>query len=265
MGEGWEKPKNPIASGKSMPKVVIDFTNWHDHVSPGERASSPKLVSQIMEASGLGAWWSKAFSEDQRNYINYRYRSDFIPSQEKLAHFLNVLFDYLNRKGDRPIAAKILEMAIAIEERVRSDILELHFSYGRAIDFYSKMSKNDTVACERFLECCHKQIAIQAEAARLLSMSAMQRAAEADPSGLPFIQSVESLKKNFDSEPRQLPNHTGYLMLISHYEQLGNYVEALRYARQAKEQKWCWGLGSSGTVNALKAPPMDCAASSIRL
>jgi hypothetical protein len=224
-----------------MPKVVIDFTNWHDHVSPDERSSSPKLVSQIMEASGLGAWWSKAFSEDQRNYINYRYRSDFIPSQEKLTHFLNVLFDYLNRKGDRPIAAKVLEMAIAIEERLHNDILELHFSYGRAIELYSKMSKKDAVARERFLEYCHKQIAIQAEAARLFSMLAAQKAVEADPSRLPFVQSVEFLKKNLDSEPRQLPNHTGYLMLISYYEQLGDYVEVLRYARQAKEQKWCWG------------------------
>jgi len=94
---------------------------------------------------------------------------------------------------------------------VEKDILNLHFFYPTKMKLFYKERDNNPDALQIAIDSCLKQIEIAEKSAAVF-------------------------KKEYPDS--SLPVHEGYSQLCIIFEKQGKFAEAIRIARQAKEQGW---------------------------
>jgi len=172
---------------------------------------------------GLAEWWLSSFTEQEREYIETRYTPMGIGGTDnsrpltrgqildggtgRASQLLWGLATWFRKPEDFHIARRILAKA----EEVAVDPRDFHFTYQGMIQLYYRMRDADPMALDWAIDACGKQIRIS-------------------------FQVAERMKSEYAGQP--LPHHVGYTQLAVIREKQKNYAEAVRLAKQAKEQGW---------------------------
>jgi tetratricopeptide (TPR) repeat protein len=183
---------------------------------------APKVGGEI-GYHGLADWWLSNFTEEERNYIESRYKplglgtTNERPltqgtnswSSGRAAQFLSGLSTNFQGPKDRHIARRLL---IKAEQVSGSTILDRHFVYSEMIQVYYRDRDNDPNSLDEAIRACEKQIEIGPEA-------------------------VQAWRAEYPTDA-ELPAHRGFTQLAIIREKERNYAEAIRLAKEAMEQGW---------------------------
>ena len=170
----------------------------------------------------LKDWWLGTFTEEERNHMLDIFRpmgasedilvkGKFVTlGNDSVLSFLTSLTGWFDNPRDRNLAHKIITKA---EEyvSVEKNILNLHFFYPTKMKLFYKERSNNPNALQIAIDSCLKQIEIAKK-------------------------SAEVFKKEYPDS--SLPAHEGYSQLCIIFEKQGKFAEAIRIAKQAKEQGW---------------------------
>ena len=182
---------------------------------------TPK-VAGIIGYYGLSDWWLNTFTEDERNYINYRVRTlragpnaliegtPFIPTRSthnNVSFFLNNLTFWFRKPKDNSIARRIALKAFELAK----DIEDIGSSLGWIIRSHYYARDKEPDALEQTISACKEHIRI----APLLA---------------------EKHKKQYPN--LSLGKHEGYDRYVILLEKGKNYSEAIRLCKEAKRQGW---------------------------
>ena len=83
-----------------------------------------------MSTSGLGEWWSAAFTADERDYIKAKHWARGMPSD---ARDLITLSTWFAGPADRQLAIRMLEQA---EDLAAGNVPDLHGALGLLVPLY---------------------------------------------------------------------------------------------------------------------------------
>ncbi len=170
----------------------------------------------------LKDWWLNTFTEEERNHMVAIFqpmgasRDTLIKGKfEMLSNssplsFLTSLTGWFDNPRDRNLAHKIISKA---EDFVgtEKDILNLHFFYPTKMKLFYKNRDSDPKSLQISIDSALKQIEIAEKAAA-------------------------EFKKEYPDSP--LPAHEGYSQFCIILEKQGKFDEAVKYAKQAKDQGW---------------------------
>lgn len=177
----------------------------------------------------LSDWWFSAFSEEERQYIEFAFQPMVISigvgtckpnaDQDSLltgsrglqvygraGHFLANLAEWLNKPESRHLARRVLEHAEAIAE----DPVEKHDVYQVMITVYYRDRDRSPEFLEGAISACHKQIA----------------------------NGPQAIGHWGGWHSGVMPTHKGYEQLAIIREKEGDYAEALRLSEEALNQGW---------------------------
>ena len=170
----------------------------------------------------LKGWWQDTFTEEERNHMVDIFQpmgasKDILVkgkfetiSNDSVLSFLTSLTGWFDNPRDRNLAYKIISKAEEFA-KAEKDILNLHFFYPTKMKLFYKDRDSDPKSLQISIDSALKQIEIA------------ERAATA-------------FKKEYPDS--SLPAHEGYSQLCIIFEKQGKFNEAIRIARQAKEQGW---------------------------
>ena len=170
----------------------------------------------------LKGWWLDTFTEEERNHMVDIFQpmgasKDILVkgkleaiSNDSVLSFLTSLIGWFDNPRDRNLAYKIASKAGEFT-KVEKDILNLHFFYPTKMKLFYKERDNNPDALQIAIDSCLKQIEIAEKSAAVF-------------------------KKEYPDS--SLPVHEGYSQLCIIFEKQGKFAEAIRIARQAKEQGW---------------------------
>lgn len=168
----------------------------------------------------LENWWFDELSKEERTLIKNKYsplcslnsidEGEVLSANCSNVSFLKSLVGWLKPVEDFDLANKILKKGESLINN-KTNVLDKHFLYSRAIEFYyaNKDFKED--ALEKTIYYCKKQINISKDAKNS------------------FLKEYENSK---------LPSHLGYIQLVNIYERQANYNEAIAVASQALIEGW---------------------------
>jgi len=170
----------------------------------------------------LKGWWRDTFTEEERNHMVDIFQpinasKDILVkgkfetiSNDSVLSFLTSLIGWFDNPRDRNLAYKIISKAEEFA-KVEKDILNLHFFYPTKMKLFYKERDNNPDALQIVIDSCLKQIEIAEKSAAVF-------------------------KKEYPDS--SLPVHEGYSQLCIIFEKQGKFDEAIRIARQAKDQGW---------------------------
>jgi tetratricopeptide (TPR) repeat protein len=169
----------------------------------------------------LEDWWLGSFTEEERKHMVEIYQPMGAPkdmlitgdfkSDIRPLNFLTSLTGWFDNPKDRQLAYRIIAKAEEYINSKESTVLDLHFFYPTKMKLFYKERENP-VALDEAINCCIKQIELAPDAAKV------------------FLK---------DYGNRGLPTHEGYDQLCIIYYKQGKFEEAIKIAKQAKEQGWC--------------------------
>jgi hypothetical protein len=180
---------------------------------------SPKRIQGSIGYFGLDDWWLRAFSDDERRYIQATFQplgssgnsltSGAISwTSQTAVGLLGVLAGWFSKPEDRGIAHKILDKAAELSKD--APVLDVHFLCQQMIEtYYKDRDKPEYMA--RAVEACRQQIALAPDAA-------------------------DAFKSEYSDSP--LPAHRGYEQLAIILEKEGRFQDAIALSRQAESQGW---------------------------
>jgi tetratricopeptide (TPR) repeat protein len=181
----------------------------------------PDRIGGYIGYYGLTEWWLSSFSEDERKYIVETFKPMGSSGESLIKGNIDcvssspsrLLFDlagWFKKKEDRTIAFRLIGKAEELLNE-NSDILDIHFFYGKKIDTYYKHREVEPEAFAIAIEACKKQIAIAPKA-----------------------------KKAFLDEYKDspLPGHMGFKQLAIIEEKQKNYEQAIKLCKEALHQGW---------------------------
>ena len=185
------------------------------------KKTTPKVGGEIKYLN-LEDWWLNELTEEERDLIRKRDKYTSFPQKETYidegeilsssitkVKLFKSLFGMFVPNDEYEIAEKVLKKGETFIGE-DSDILDEHFFYLGAIDFYYSLRDEKEDALDKAIEYCKKQIDISQEA----------KAA--------FLK----------DEWRALPNHRGYKQLAIIYGKQKQYEKALEITKQAHAQGW---------------------------
>jgi hypothetical protein len=179
----------------------------------------------------LTHWWSSAFGEEERQYIDLAFQPMGIsievgtgkPNADqdssltgsrglqvcgRAGSFLANLADWLNKPESRHLARRVLEKA----EAIAADPLEKHDVYQVMIVVYYRDREKSPEFLRSAISACEKQIA----------------------------NGPEAMRDWGKTRSRIVPTHNGYQQLAIIREKEGDYHEAIRLSKEAMKQGWGW-------------------------
>ncbi len=168
---------------------------------------------------GLGEWWVKTFTREEREHIEAVYQpfgagpgrhltsGEISSPTATAAGVLWGLAGWFNKPGQHHLARKILVKADA----VAGEPLDRHFTLQQLIEVNYADRNNDPTAFDTAIRACERQIDLAPKAAK-------------------------AFRSAYPNSP--LPSHVGYTQLAIVREKQGNYAEAIRLSRQAHAQGW---------------------------
>jgi hypothetical protein len=181
--------------------------------------SNNAKVAGFIGHLGLSEWWFNTFTEDERNYINYRVRNmragpnalvegtSITSTHPNVSSFLSNLTFWFRKPQDNSIARRIALKAFELAE----DVEDIGWSLAWIIRLYYYARDQLPDALERVISACKQYI----EIAPLLA---------------------EKHKKKY---PRlSLGKHEGYNRYTILLEKSRNYSEAIQLCEEAKRQGW---------------------------
>ena len=192
-------------------------------MEPSGSDKSSKSTQGDIGYFGLEDWWLTAFTENERYYIQTKYKplsygsendSSGLTSGEVFyctgtaIGLLTGLAGWFTKPDDRAIAHKILDKAVELSKD--ASVLELHFLYSHMIEIYF-MDRDQPEYREKTEHACRQQIALAPDAAK-------------------------AFKNKYPKSP--LPSHTGYGQLEYLLQKEGRLQDAIALSRQAKSQGW---------------------------
>lgn len=170
----------------------------------------------------LKDWWLNIFTEEERNHMVAIFQPmgaskdtlikgkfEMLSNNSPLS-FLTSLTGWFDNPRDRNLAHKIISKAedfVGMEK----DILNLHFFYPTKMKLFYKNRDSDSKSLQVSIDSALKQIEIAEKAAT-------------------------AFKKEYPDSP--LPSHEGYSQFCIILEKQGKFDEAIKYAKQAKDQGW---------------------------
>ena len=183
---------------------------------------APKVEGEIGYHS-LTEWWLSNFTEEERKYIEARYKplgirvTDERPltqgtiswSSGRSAQLLSGLATNFEGPKDRHIARRLLKKA---EDVAGSNILDRHFVYSEMIQVYYRDRDNDPNALGDAIGACEKQIEIGPEA-------------------------VQAWRAEYPTDT-ELPSHRGFTQLAIIREKERDYSKVITLAKEAMNQGW---------------------------
>lgn len=182
----------------------------------------------------LTAWWLSAFTDQERELIEERYRplrdcntkpltqGKIYSSSGSPAQLLWGLASWFSSPSHRPIQRRILAKAQELAEAGQNSI-EIHFTYQGLIQSFYKDREANPTALETAIQVCVAQIAIAPQVAKA------------------FKREHEKLQKrtiNSDRRHFHLPRHVGFEQLAIIREKQQDYAEAIRLSEMAMKQGW---------------------------
>ncbi len=184
---------------------------------------------------GLTEWWFSTFTEEERQYIEFAFQpmgisisvgrqdadqdslltgSRGLQISGRAGSFLANLAEWLNKPECRHLAHRVIEKA----EAVATDVLEKHDVYQVAIVINYRDREKGPQFLRTAVALCEKQIRLGPQAIK--AWNERRR----------HLRGRQGL--------HQLPTHKGFEQLAIIHEKAGNFLEAIRLAREAKRQGW---------------------------
>jgi hypothetical protein len=201
-----------------------------------------EATSVLLSLFGLTEWWSTAFTETEREYIESVYKPFGSDPSERLltgSHFaagtkttdtpvslLYGLAQWFNSKKDIDIAKRIIAKA---DELATPDlpVLDLHFHYSTMIRVYYK-DRDVPASLARSVWACQKQIELSPQAASEFKRE--HRALRASVHRGGYDSKLPARCK--------LPRHIGFQQMCIILEKDGDFKGALRLAKRAFREGW---------------------------
>ena len=176
----------------------------------------------------LLAWWESAFTPEESGRILAKYQPlEFgnAPGRSDL-NIRNIIREdgtlripltrlatwFMSPPESLPIARRLLEKGIELDEGTAGNIIDRHFTYYDMIQVYYRDRNRDPAALDLAITACETQIALAPEVGAAWS----------------------------EEYPRdeQLPMHPGYRQLAIIREKQKDFAEAIRLSQEALEQGW---------------------------
>lgn len=187
----------------------------------GRPTGSPKIGGEI-GYHNLADWWLSNFGEEERGYIETRYKPLGVgPTEERpltqghITHstgtptqLLSTLSTWFEDPEDRHIARRLLAKAEGV---ATGNTLDLHFVYMQMIKVYYRNRDTQRTSFNIAVNACEKQIAVAHNAAA-------------------------EFRREYPNQP--LPAHTGFEQLAIIREKQKAFDKAIRLATAAKEMGW---------------------------
>jgi hypothetical protein len=199
--------------------------------------SNSQKVAGMIGIYGLSEWWFNTFSEEERNYMNLRYRTRAGPNaliegthwtnpdsiHYGVSFFLNNLTFWFRHPKDNSIARRIAFKAYELAE----DIENISSALGWIIRLYYPVRDTVPGALDLVIASCKHQIAL---APTLI---------ETKNNKYRFVRSPEvaEIRKEKYIYPA-LHKHEGYNRYTIILEKNHEYAEAIRLCEEAKKQGW---------------------------
>jgi hypothetical protein len=187
-----------------------------------EQLNNQQKVGGYIRNWGLAEWWFDTFTNEEREYINYRVRTwragpdtliignpriDYKSTHSNVSYFLIGLVNWFKAPKDNSIARRIALKAYELAEEIE----DISWSLNWVIRLHFYARKTVPGVMDLVIKCCQHQIALA-----------------------PLV--VEKHRRQLGSSP--IGHHEGYNHYVIYLEKQKKYSEVIRLCKEAKEQGW---------------------------